>query len=252
LAMIIYPGEKEPYIFAHRGYSSIAPENTLAAFEEAVNRTVPGIELDIHLCRSGELVVTHDHNLKRVTGYDGLIEELDWDEIKTLDAGSWKSEKYSGEKLPLLQDVFDLLGSRVYYDIEIKCRKTSRTGIEVKLYKLISEYGLEERCIVSSFNPMPLKYFKQTASNVPTAIIYTNAAKLPWYLRNGEGRWIAGADILKPHYKKIRRCFNLFNMLSGDKPFMSWTVDDQDEAQRLLAAGAIGIISNNPNGLFSG
>ena len=73
--MEILPGEKQPYLFAHRGCSKDAPENTLAAFELARQRGMPGIELDIHLCKSGELIVTHDDNLRRVTGADIAVEE---------------------------------------------------------------------------------------------------------------------------------------------------------------------------------
>ena len=252
LLMNIFPGEKQPYIFAHRGYSSIAPENTLAAFEEALNRRIPGIELDIHLCRSGELVVTHDDNLKRVTGLDALVEELEYSEIRKLDAGSWKGDNYTGLRVPLLQDVFDLLGDRVYYDIEIKTRQTSRTGIEEKLKKLIEAYGLEQRCIVSSFNPMPIRFFKQDAPNIPTAIIYCNDPEVPWYLRNGQGRWIGSTDILKPEHVKINAGFKLTNLITGNRPVLPWTVDDPAEAARLMKAGVSGIISNTPGSLELG
>jgi glycerophosphoryl diester phosphodiesterase len=247
--MIILPGETQPYLFAHRGYSKIAPENTLAAFQEALSRKIPGVELDIHLCRSGELVVTHDDNLIRVTGTDGIVENLDYSEMKKLDAGKWKDSKFTGERLPLLQDVFDLLGSNVYYDIEIKSRKTARTGIETKLFELIKLYKLEERCIVSSFNPMPLKYFKQSSSQIPTAIIYSVTDELPWYLRHGEGKWIASADILKPEYVKINKTSMFVNNTIGRRPILPWTIDDPEEAARLISLGVNGIISNDPGGL---
>ena len=235
----IYPGEKAPLLFGHRGYSSIAPENTLPAFQEILNRKVPGVELDIHLCKSGELVVTHDHNLKRITGMDATIEELEYSEIRKLDAGDWKDKKFRGERIPLLQEVFDLLGSSVYYDIEIKTMETGKTGLDDKLFKLIRENRLEERIIVSSFNPMPVKYFKKLAPHIPTAIIYSDDKDVPWYLRSGGGRWIASTDILKPVYKKIKN-------RTGRQPVVTWTVDSPAEAERLLRAGVSGIISNKP------
>ena len=247
--MIIYPGEKQPYLFAHRGYSKLAPENTLSAFQEALNHKIPGIELDIHLCSSGELVVTHDDNLERVTGFNGIIENLDYSEIKHLDAGRWKNEKFSGERLPLLQDVFDLTGDSVYFDIEIKSKKTKRTGIEIKLLELIRRYKLEQRCIVSSFNPMPLRFFKQTAPQIPTAIIYSVTDELPWYLRHGEGKWIAAADILKPDHVKINGASMFLHKTIGGRTVIPWTVDDPKEAVRLIKAGVSGIISNDPSGL---
>ncbi len=214
----------------------------MAAFDEARSRGIPGIELDIHLCRSGELIVTHDDNLKRVSGFDAIVEQADYGDIKNLDIGSWKDNKYSGETLPLMQDVFDLLGDSIYYDIEIKSRTTNETGLEQKLFSLIKEYRLEERIIVSSFNPFAIKYFKQTAPHIPTAIIYSKSKEVPWYLRHGEGRWIASADILKPDHVMVKN-------RTGKRPVLPWTVDDPGEASRLLKAGASGIISNDPAAL---
>jgi glycerophosphoryl diester phosphodiesterase len=249
--MNIYPGEKEPYIFAHRGCSKAAPENTLAAFEEALNQKIPGVELDIHMCKSGELVVTHDDNLKRVTGFDGLVEDLNYIEMKKLDAGRWKDSRFAGEKLPLLQDVFDLLGSNVYYDIEIKSRTTKNIGLEEKLAALINDRGLQQRCIVSAFNPFPLKFFKKAAPSIPTAIIYCSDDELPFYLRHGEGKWIASADILKPDHKKINRGSMFFNHTLGRRPVLPWTIDDPVTAVKLIKLGVEGIISNDPAGIIA-
>ncbi|MDC7127187.1 MAG: glycerophosphodiester phosphodiesterase family protein [Spirochaetales bacterium] len=247
--MKLFPGEKTPYIFAHRGYSKIAPENTLPAFQEVLNNKVPGIELDIHLCKSGELVVTHDDNLSRVTGCNAIVEDLSFDEIKKLDAGKWKAQNFAGTHIPLLRDLFDLVGNKAYYDIEIKTMKTNKTGITEKLFDLIKLYRLEERCMVSSFNPMPIKFFKQKAPHIPTAIIYSSDKEVPWYLRSGEGKWIAQTDILKPDHKKVTKQSMFFNSKIGRRPVIPWTVDDQNEAKRLLDAGVRGIISNDPGNL---
>lgn len=236
---VIYPGAGRPLLFGHRGYSSIAPENTLYAFEEILNRKIPGVEFDVHLCSSGELVVTHDHNLKRVTGFDGLVENTDYSVIKKLDAGRWMDDKYAGARIPLLKDVFDLLGSDVYYDIEIKSDSVKKSGIETALFNLIKEYRLEERVVVSSFNPVQLRFFKKHAPHIPAAIIYSDDPEVPWYLRHGQGRWIVPADILKPAFKLIKKG-------AGKLPVIAWTVDSGEVAERLLSAGVSGIISNKP------
>ena len=143
------------------------------------------------------------------------------------------------------------MGKNVYYDIEIKSRSASKTGIEDKLDALIRSNGLEERCIISSFNPMPLKFFKKISPNIPTAIIYCSNGELPWYLRLGEGRWIAGADILKPAHKKVNKLLTGFNRIAGSRPVLPWTVDEPEEAERLLKAGVSGVISNDPDAVFS-
>ena len=98
-------------LFGHRGYSAIAPENTLAAFRSLIDHQIPGVELDVHLSRDGNVVVIHDGNLKRTTGKDSLVQECTAAQIRTLDAGLWFGEKFKGEKIPLLGEVFALLGS---------------------------------------------------------------------------------------------------------------------------------------------
>ena len=191
-------------------------------------------------------MVTHDDNLKRVTGFDGLVEDLSYTEMKKLDAGSWKGGAFAGERLPLLEDVFDLLGDKVYYDIEVKSRTTKNNGLEEKLAALIGRRKLDERCMVSSFNPFPLRFMKQYAPHIPTAIIYCSDGELPRYLWHGEGRWIGSAGILKPAQKKINRTAMFFNRTLGRRPVLPWTVDDPKTALELLKLGVDGIISNDP------
>ena len=116
----IFPGEKIPLMFGHRGYSSLAPENTLPAFELLLQHSVPGVELDVRCCVSGETVVCHDANMKRLTGEDLNLSEIEWSRIGKLDAGLWFGQRFRNTRIPRLEDVLDLLGDRVYYDIEIK------------------------------------------------------------------------------------------------------------------------------------
>ena len=102
-----------PLFFAHRGLSARAPENTLAAFKLAWDSGVPGVELDIRLCATEDIVVFHDNDLERITGKQGTIEQSDLDELKSYDAGE-------GEKIPLLSEVFEAAPPDVYFDIEMK------------------------------------------------------------------------------------------------------------------------------------
>ncbi|HDQ14938.1 MAG TPA: glycerophosphodiester phosphodiesterase, partial [Sediminispirochaeta sp.] len=92
----LFPFAQYPLLFGHRGCSIIAPENSMAAFQQILDHKVPGVELDVHMCKSGELVVTHDSNLKRVTGLDADVEDTHWEQIRELEAGSWFSESYRG------------------------------------------------------------------------------------------------------------------------------------------------------------
>ncbi|MEO5916657.1 MAG: glycerophosphodiester phosphodiesterase [Luteolibacter sp.] len=126
-----------PAIIAHRGASISAPENTLAAFREAWNQKADGIELDIWLTKDGRIVVIHDGSTKRTTGEDLVVGDHSLDELRKLDAGGWKGEKWKGEPIPTLEETLKALpdGKTVY--IEIKC------GPEVmpELARVISASG---------------------------------------------------------------------------------------------------------------
>jgi len=246
-----YFNRKNPLLFAHRGYSSRAPENTLPAFALAREEGIPGVELDVHLCATGEVVVIHDDKVDRTTDGTGEVSELTLDEIKKLDAGSWKGAEFSGTRVPLLSEVFDLLGPDVIYDIEIKSRSREKTALEGALLHEIEEAGLEEHCIITSFNPFSIKHFKNLAPHLPVGIIYSSGDEIPSLLRKGEGRFFTQCSFLKPHHVKVNRFYMAyFSSLLG-YPILPWTVDDPEQARVLIKKGAAGIISNDPGPLKS-
>ncbi|MGM0420972.1 MAG: glycerophosphodiester phosphodiesterase [Bacillota bacterium] len=108
------------YIQAHRGYSGLYPENTLLAFEKALEAGADIIEFDIHISKDNEVFVIHDEELDRTTDGSGLIGEHTAAEIKNLDAGSWFSQEFAGEKIPTLAEVIDLIQGRAIINVEIK------------------------------------------------------------------------------------------------------------------------------------
>lgn len=248
----IYDGVRLPLLFAHRGYSSRAPENTLAAFRSAREAQIPGVELDVHRCATGELVVIHDHDLKRLSGSEGVVERESWDSLKRLDVGSSFSPDHEGERIPLLEEVFEELGESVYYDIEIKNRGDDEPGpLERDLVDLVRARGLVGRCLISSFNPYVIRLVKAIAPNIPTAIIYSSDRSVPFVLRHGEGRYLSGCDVLKPDKKKIKPWPLFFNQMLMGYPIVTWTVDSPQVASHLLKMNVTGIISNDPQPILS-
>jgi glycerophosphoryl diester phosphodiesterase len=252
------PDFPRPLVFAHRGASTRAPENTRASFALAMEAGIPGIELDVHLSSDGELVVIHDHYTGRTApgslapsgspeGYE--VEKTAWKILRELDAGSWKAPRFASERFMLLEELFAWAGERVYYDIELKSRIKDDYGLEKALAGEISRSGLAKRCLVSSFNPFALKRFKRFAPQIPTGIIWSRTEELPFFLRRGEGRWIASADYLKPAHGLAKPLSRLAWKLSGGATFVPWTVDSPEEARRLLSLGAEGLISNDPGSL---
>ncbi len=245
------PDRSRPLVFAHRGLSSEAPENTMAAFRLAKEKGIPGVELDIHLTAEGKLVVIHDHSTKRVSPGTALdVEESNMAQLGEVDIGSWKGAQWKTERPPLLSALFEELGKDLYFDVEIKSGSSEDRGLEAALTKLLADfkYGAE-RIIVSSFNPIAIKRFKALCPDVPTAIIYCVDKGVPWYLRHGEGRYIAGADILKPKYTQATKAGLAIGRLIGGRPMIPWTIDDPAEAARVLSIGCDGVISNKPHQL---
>ncbi len=245
----LLPGQDRPLVFAHRGASAYAPENTMASFKRAQELGAPGIELDIHRCASGELVVFHDDTTKRLCpGTDYSIIDTPWSVLKTLDIGSWKGSQFSQERPLLLAELFEEFGSSLYYDIEIKARTTENKGAEQALAELLANMKITpEHAAVSSFNPIALKRFKAFAPEYATAVIYCKSKELPWYLRSGSGRYIAHCDYLKPEHVNVSPVTHFLDSLLGGYPVVPWTVDDPETAQSLIARGCTGIITNKPD-----
>jgi len=249
--LALLPERDRPLVFAHRGLSSEAPENTMAAFRLAKAKGIPGVELDIHLTADGKLIVIHDHATSRVAPGTSLnIEESTVAQIQSIDIGSWKGAQFKGEKAPLLSELFEELGNDLYFDVEIKSGKAEDKGLEAALVKLLADFKFgSERIVVSSFNPFSIKRFKALCPTVPTGIIYCIDDDVPWYLRHGEGRWLGHADFLKPKHTQATKAGLAWGRLTGGRKVLPWTIDDPAIAARVLTIGCDGVISNKPHQL---
>ena len=253
----ILPGAQRPLLFAHRGLSSLAPENTLAAFKKAKEAGIPGVELDVHLTKSGELVVIHDESIRR-TGriYDGKtvreapdidVEDLTWEELQMYDFGVWFSEAFAGEKIPLLSQVLDLLGSDMYVDVEIKIDTLKYKAVTEKTCKVLSEALHKhpenpDRFLVSSFNPLAVRYFSKLCKTIPVSLIYDSDSSPPFLLRGGKGRLLCKSDVLKPCWKDYRQ--------GSRQESWVWTVDTEEIGRKMLEQGVTGLTSNRPQDLI--
>ncbi len=234
------------FILGHRGFSENYPENTMLSFQACADEEgVDGVELDVHRCKSGELVVSHDSNLKRTAGVDRNIEDMTWDEIKNLDVGSFKDPKFSDARIPLLEELFSSFSDRFCYDLEIKAPKTfGHKEICNSLWQMIQDHKLEKSVMVSSFNPFAIRRFNRTCwYSVPTADIFCDEESVPKTLRHGKGHLVSGSSYLKPDCAQTtEENLNKWNM-----PVISWTVNTKEEAERILALPHIkGLIGNNP------
>lgn len=156
-----------PIIYGHRGASQYAPENTLASYNRAIEMGADGIEIDVHKSKDGHLIVCHDERVDRTTNGQGYIKDLILKEIKSLDAGSWFSKEFSGEKIPLLEEVLEFVKDKdILLNIELKNGPIFYDGIEDELIRLVRVFNLVENTIISSFNHYSLSISKILINNL--------------------------------------------------------------------------------------
>jgi len=239
LSSIFHSG---PLVYAHRGASGYAPENTMAAFRMAVELGSDGIECDVQLTRDGKLVICHDETLERTTNGKGFIKDMNYEALRKLDAGGWFDSKFAGERVPQLSELLGLVkDTGLLLNIEIKSGIVQYPGIEGKVIAEVEAYGLADRVIISSFNHYAVKKCKEINPKIATGALYMEGLFEPWnYLRS------LGCEGAHPFYpvlvpeiseglKKQGYVINVF------------TVNDPKTAVQMVKAGVDGIITNYPD-----
>ena len=249
MSMQFLKGFDRPLRFAHRGTSARAPENTMAAYTLTWENGIPGIELDVRLCATGELAVFHDSDLKRITGTDGTVEGSTLAELQALDAGGWFSDDFKGQRIPTLSDVFAAAPSGTYFDIEIKVNDRNSRPIAAELARIVNRFAMAERCIISSFYPSAILAAKRACRGVPTSLIYSTSLKEEHPIQHLAARGLSNTPILKPQWQTAHKL--LERRGSAGKPIIPWTINEASVAERCLALGAEGIISDDPIAVMS-
>lgn len=233
-----------PLNLAHRGARQVAPENTLAAFRAAMD--IPGcdgVELDVLLSADGQIVVIHDFTLDKTTDGRGLVGAKTLAELKQLDAGSWKDKRFAGERIPTLEEALDVLGERAIINIELKNRMAHQTGLEVRVVELVQQRRLEQRVILSSFDPLAIWRVKRLAPSLVTGLLY--APDMPIFLRRAWLRPLAHPDALHPHHSLVSRGWMRWAKARGYQ-VNAWTVNELDEMHRMANFGVDAIITDQP------
>ena len=157
-------------VTAHRGSSRTAPENSISAVRQAIEDGANFAEIDVQETRDGVIVVIHDTDLKRVTGLGKKIWEVTYDEIKTLDAGSWFSPRFAGERIPTLQQMLDLAGGKIKLNIELKFNGHDQRLAE-RVVDIVEKNRFESRAVITSLDYGGLKRVKQLNERIPVGHI---------------------------------------------------------------------------------
>jgi glycerophosphoryl diester phosphodiesterase len=232
-----------PAVFAHRGASAYAPENTLSAFQLAITQNADGIELDVTMTADGQVVVMHDTTIDRTTDGRGQVKKMDLHTLRQFDAGNWFGPKFKGESIPTLSEVFELVGDKVTTNIELQPYSSPLGQLTEKVASLVAHHNLEKKVILSSFNPRALAKMTYQLPSVPIGILLTHGKVGAWSKLIFD--MFVNYHSIHPHYsivtpKMIQRA------RSKGHRVIAYTVNQPEDIQRLYAMGIDGIFTDDP------
>lgn len=229
--------------FAHRGFSGNYPENTMLAFEKAVQIGADGIELDVHFSKDKQLVVIHDELIDRTCDGNGLVSDYTLEELKQFDASFKFKNIYGINRIPTLREYFEFIKPYNGFktNIELKTGVNDYPGIEKAVLNMIDEYSLENRIIISSFNHFSVLRTKALNSCIKCGFLE-------------ESRIIdIGAYTKKYNIECVHPMhWNLTDdviseIQSQGREINTWTVNDKPHMERLIKKGITALIGNYPD-----
>ncbi len=231
-----------PMVCAHRGRSEIVPENTMAAYEAAIEIEADFMELDVRRTADGTIVCIHDPTVERTTDGAGEVEELTLDELRALDAGAWKGEEYAGERIPLLSEVLEQIAPRLVIDIEIKQR-----GIAEQVVEEIQAAEAVRRVSVVSFDTDDLRTVRSAQPRISCGFITSGPEDSSAEAARDliDEALECGAGFISCHHANVaevlvREC-HLMGMI-----LMAWTMDEREDIQRMIDLRVDALVSNLP------
>ena len=237
---------RRPLIWAHRGASAVAPQNSRPAFQKAIELGADGVELDVQYSSDGALVVFHDTTLDEVTSGSGKVVSHTLEELRQLDIGFSFSPEYVGERIMTLEEVFDVFGDRLTFNVELKVFTMGSNGMEQDVVELVNRFGLQDRVLISSFNPFPLRRIKRLAPRLRTGLLY--APEQPLIFRRAWFRHLIRPDALHPYSPMVDEAYMAWARRKGYQVNV-WTVNEEEEMRRMIDLGVNAIITDHPDRL---
>ncbi|MBI4311314.1 MAG: glycerophosphodiester phosphodiesterase [Chloroflexi bacterium] len=231
---------RRPLVIAHRGASGEAPENTMAAFELALEQGADVIEMDVHMTADGYPVVIHDDTLERTTNGKGLVRQRTLAELKGMDAGSWSGRQFAGQKVPTLEEVVAWAKGKVPLAIEVKNVPHRYRGIEASVTGVLERARAMLEHEVFSFDHVAMQRFKTREPGLLTGVCYRGDVVDHVALAKA-----AGATVLHPWLYDMRseaiRDAHAAGLLVAP-----WVADTPEDIRALAALGVDGITTNFP------
>ncbi|MGB9594666.1 MAG: glycerophosphodiester phosphodiesterase [Candidatus Poribacteria bacterium] len=239
---------KKPLVIGHRGNSGNAPANTIEAIRQAIDIGVDMIEIDVRLTKDRVPILIHNDTVDETTDGKGLVSEMSFDQIRKLDAGSWKDKKYKGEKIPTLMEVLDYTKGKVYLSIDLK----EESAIP-EIVKAIHDADMVDGVVICGCAEPQAKAIWQLNENL--SVLLNTDSELDRLAKMDDK-----TEFIKEYIR--RACKERFSVLNVSYKFVTdeliykahlrglsvwtWTVDKEEDIKQLIEMGVDGIYSNYP------
>lgn len=228
---------------AHRGFSGKYPENTMLAFEKAIEAGADGAELDVHFTKDGEIVVIHDERIDRTTDGKGFVVDFTYEELSKFDASAGFAGVYGFNKIPTLREYFELVKpvDGFITNIELKTSENEYPGIEKAVMELIDEFQLEDRIIISSFNHYSVMRAKAVNPRIQCGFLESS-----WIYNFGEYTKTRNVECVHPRFNSLNEG-SVAEIKSNSIRINTWTVNEEEDVERLYTLGIDAVITNFPD-----
>lgn len=242
---------KKPKIIAHRGANRYAPQNTIPAFEKALELGANGTETDVHSTKDGYIVICHNDTVDEMSNGTGAIGDYTLEDIRKLDFGSKFSAEFAGTPLPTLEEYLECMekGDKLeIMNIEIKPSKYDRADIVKKTIDAVKAHGLFDKLLISSFDYKMLIEAKKYEPACQTAYLYPIYAQIltRWFIQPLRLAKKIGCSAMHPHQAFATKSLVRRAHKAGMK-VNAWTVDEEQDIIKMLENGVDGIITDCPD-----
>lgn len=238
----MWPLAPRPLIIGHRGSPVHAPENTLASFAVAAAQGADAIEFDVKLSADGEVIVLHDATVDRTTNGTGKANRMTLASLQELDAGSWFSERFAGERIPTLDSVCAAFGQRLYLNIELTNYTSPFDPLVPKTVAIVRKHGLQDRVVFSSFFPWNLARARRLLPETPCALLIGPGR---------QGRWLIASALRSRRYWALHPHFSLVTPTLVQQAHAAsarvhvWTVNEDDDLRRMAEWGVDAVFTDD-------
>ncbi len=229
-------------IWAHRGASAYAPENTIPAFQLALDQGAQGIELDVQRTADGVLVVVHDETINRTSSGFGRVVDLTFDELRRCDF----SNGFIGHRnlrIPTLNEVLELIApTNAILNVELKNSVELYPGLEFAAAAVVADAGMTDRVLFSSFNHPSLANLRDVVPPSQIGVLYSDGLYNPWQYAHG-----IGAGALHPRWRAMLQPDYVWLAHEAGMKVNVWTVDEESDVAHALEIGVDAIVTNFPD-----